>query len=208
MSGIIEDVIRSILFDLGNVLVPFDIHRAYNALSLHSGLQQDEVATRIKDSGLYPLYESGQCETEDFRNRFSELLGLNYSQHEFREMWNSIFLPETATSEELILDLKQRYRLVLLSNTNELHFGWLREKYPILDHFDAYTLSYEVKAMKPDERIFAAAVANAKCEPGECFFTDDIEPYIEGARRYGIDAEQFSSEETLRDHLRRRNLIS
>ena len=208
MSGIIEDVIRSILFDLGNVLVPFDIHRAYNALSLHSGLQQDEVATRIKDSGLYPLYESGQCETEDFRNRFSELLGLNYSQHEFREMWNSIFLPETATSEELILDLKQRYRLVLLSNTNELHFGWLRERYPILNHFDAYTLSYEVKAMKPDERIFAAAVANAQCEPGECFFTDDIELYIEAARRHGIDAEQFSSEETLRQQLRRRKLIS
>jgi FMN phosphatase YigB (HAD superfamily) len=62
--------------------------------------------------------------------------------------------------------------------------------------------------MKPDERIFAAAVANAQCEPGECFFTDDIELYIEAARRHGIDAEQFSSEETLRQQLRRRKLIS
>lgn len=208
MSGIIKNVIRSLLFDLGNVLVPFDIHRAYRALSLHSGLPQDEVATLIKESGLYPLYESGQCKTEDFRDRFSELLGLNLSQEEFREVWNCIFLPETSTSEELILDLKQRYRLVLLSNTNELHYEWLRERYPILNHFDAYTLSYEVKAMKPDERIFAAAVANAKCEPGECFFTDDIEPYIEAARRFGIDAEQFSSEETLRHQLRRRKLVS
>ncbi len=208
MSGIIEDVIRSILFDLGNVLVPFDIHRAYQALSSHSGLQEDEIASRIKDSGLYPQYETGLFETTDFRNRFSELLGLNFSHNEFREMWNSIFLPETATSEELILDLKQRYRLVLLSNTNELHYGWVRERYPILNHFDAYTLSYEVKAMKPDARIFAAAVANAKCEPGECFFTDDIEAYVGAARNFGIDAEQFTGEANLRHHLQSRRLLS
>ena len=207
MNGIIEDVIRSILFDLGNVLVPFDIHRAYKTLSLHSGLQEEEVATRIKNSGLYPQYESGLCETEDFRSRFSELLGINLSHHEFREMWNSIFLPETTTSEELILELKQRYRLVLLSNTNELHYGWLRERYSILNHFDAYTLSYEVKAMKPEDRIYAAAVANAQCKPEECFFTDDIERYVEGARAFGIDAEQFTGEANLREHLRRRKMI-
>ncbi len=208
VSGIIEDVIRSILFDLGNVLVPFDIHRGYDALAANSGLSEEEVARRVKDSGLYPLYESGLCETDDFRNRFSRLLGLDCSHHQFREMWNSIFLPETATSEELILDLKHRYRLVLLSNTNELHYGWLRERYSILRHFDAYTLSYEVKAMKPDDRIYAAAVANAQCEPGECFFTDDIERYVEGARGFGIDAEQFTGEENLRMHLRSRKLLS
>ena len=123
-------------------------------------------------------------------------------------MWNAIFLPETATSEELVIELKQRYRLVLLSNTNELHFGWLRERYPILEHFDAYTLSYAEKAMKPDDRIYAAAVANAQCLPGECFFTDDIERYVDAARAFGIDAEQFTGEATLRHHLRSRKLIS
>ena len=130
-------MIRSILFDLGNVLVPFDISRGYNALAANSGLSPEIVASRIRDSGLYSVYESGQLETEAFRDQFSGLLGLKCNPAEFREMWNSIFLPETATSEELVLELKQRYRLVLLSNTNELHFGWLREHYPILDHFDA-----------------------------------------------------------------------
>jgi len=200
-------VIRSILFDLGNVLVPFDVTRAYKALAENSGLSAEEVALRITDSGLYPLYESGLVETEEFLDRFSNLLGLNCSLPEFREIWNSIFLAETSTSEELVIELKQKYRLVLLSNTNELHYGWLRERYPILNHFDAYTLSYAEKAMKPDNRIYAAAVANAQCLPEECFFTDDIQRYIEAARAFGIDAEQFTGEANLRTHLRARKLI-
>ena len=61
--------------------------------------------------------------------------------------------------------------------------------------------------MKPDDRIYSAAVANAQCEPGECFFTDDIERYVEGARAFGIDAEQFTGEANLREHLRRRKMI-
>ncbi len=207
LQGDNGEVIRSLLFDMGNVLIPFDIHRGYNALAAHSGLSQQEVATRIRDSGLYNLYESGQVETEEFLDRFSTLLGLKTSLSEFREIWNSIFLPETATSEALIQELKQRYRLVLLSNTNELHYGWLRERYPILNHFDAFTLSYAEKAMKPDERIYAAAVANAQCRPEECFFTDDIERYVEAARDFGIDAETFTDEANLRRHLADRQLL-
>lgn len=200
-------MIRTLLFDMGNVLIPFDINRGYRALSHHSGLPETEVATRIRDSGLYNAYESGQIDTEQFLDRFSSLLSLTLSLAEFNEVWNSIFLPETATSEELILTLKQNHRLVLLSNTNELHYHWIRDRYPILQHFDAYTLSYAEKAMKPDERIFAAAVSYAQCAPHECFFTDDIDRYVEAARNYGIDAEIFTTESNLRHHLASRGLI-
>jgi putative hydrolase of the HAD superfamily len=201
-------VIRTILFDLGNVIVPFDIHRGYKALSANCGRSEQEVAVRIRDSGLYSVYETGKLSTPEFMDRFGSLLGLRANYEEFREIWNSIFFPETSTSEELILELKKNYRLVLLSNTNELHYGWIREKYRHLDHFDDYVLSYEVKAMKPDERIFAAAVAKAQCAPEECFFTDDIADYVAAARRFGIDAEQYVGEATLKEHLRRRGMIA
>jgi FMN phosphatase YigB (HAD superfamily) len=207
VNGIIILVIRTILFDLGNVIVPFEIQRGYDAISANCGLPVEEVAERIRDSGLYSIYESGGLETEEFLDRFTGLLGMNCNLASFREIWNSIFLPETATSEALILHLREKFRLVLLSNTNELHYGWLREKYPILNHFDDYTLSYEVKAMKPDNRIYADAVSKGKCEPGQCFFTDDIERYVEAARTFGIDAEQFVGEATLRDHLKSRGMI-
>jgi glucose-1-phosphatase len=206
--GKLWNVIQAFLFDMGNVLIPFDIQRGYAALSASSGLAPDVVATVVRESGLYSIYESGGLETEEFFAKFSELLGLRCNLAEFREIWNSIFLPETAIAEELIVELKRRYRLVLLSNTNELHYQWLRERYSILKHFDAYTLSYEVKAMKPDARIYAAAVEYAGCEPGECFFTDDIKPYVIAAREFGIDAEQFVGEDALRGHLKARGILS
>ncbi len=198
-----RSVIHSILFDMGNVLIPFDIQRGYDAYARLSGLDASSVAERIRASGLYGAYESGQIDTAVFHASFTSLLGFDLPLADFREVWNAIFLPEPATSEELLISLKQRYRLVLLSNTNELHFDWLRERYPLLQHFDAYTLSHEVKAMKPDERIFAAAVENARCRPEECFFTDDIQAYVDAARSFGIQAEQFTGETALRAHLTR-----
>ena len=93
----------------------------------------------------------------------------------------------------MIEGLRRRYRTVLLSNTNVIHFERLRHTLPQLKHFDAFVLSYEVKAMKPDPAIYRAAVEAAGCAPNECFFTDDIAEYVEGARQFGIDAVQFHS---------------
>ena len=55
--------------------------------------------------------------------------------------------------------LRRRYHLVLVSNTNALHFEMIRETYAhLLRHFDDLVLSYEVRAMKPQPEIFQAAL--------------------------------------------------
>ncbi len=103
--------------------------------------------------------------------------------------------------------MARRYRLVLLSNTNALHFEMLRGAYAhLLRHFDTLVLSYEVKAMKPNEEIFRAAIAAAQCRPEECFYTDDIAAYVEEARRLGIDAVQFESREQIEGAMRERGI--
>ena len=98
--------------------------------------------------------------------------------------------------------------MVLLSNTNALHFEMLRGAYAhLLRHFDELVLSYEVKAMKPKAEIFRAAITAAQCLPEECFYTDDIAAYIEGARRLGIDAVQFESREQIEGEMRARGIV-
>jgi putative hydrolase of the HAD superfamily len=67
-------------------------------------------------------------------------------------------------------------------------------------------LSYKVGAMKPSPVIYAEAVKHARCEPGECFFTDDIPAYVEAARANGLDAEQFTGYEKLVTDLRARDI--
>ena len=200
-------MIRAILFDLGRVIVPFDFNRAYARIEALGGIQASEVAARILPTGLMQKYESGEIETGDFVRRMSDLCGIEVSFEVFDELWNSIFPRETIVSEELVAALAERYRLVLVSNTNPLHFAMIRENYPILRHFHSLVLSYEVGAMKPAAKIYRRAVEAAGCRPEECFFTDDMASYVEGAREHGIDAVQFVSAVQLEAELKRRGVI-
>jgi len=87
--------------------------------------------------------------------------------------------------------LAARYKLVLLSNTNAIHFEMIRENYALLRHFHERILSTRAHAMKPRREIFQAALDRCGCPPEQCFYTDDIAAYVEAARRLGIDAVQF-----------------
>jgi putative hydrolase of the HAD superfamily len=102
--------------------------------------------------------------------------------------------------------LKRRYPLVLLSNTNVIHFEMLEAHYPILQLFDRRVLSHEVRAMKPSPIIYEAAVAKARCKASECFFTDDIAAYVQGACQCGIDAVQFQNQGQIERELRARGV--
>jgi glucose-1-phosphatase len=199
-------LIKAIIFDLGRVIVPFDFRRGYAQLERRCGIAAAEIPERIRPTGLFPRFESGQIGARDFVRSLSEALCLDTSYDEFCEIWSSIFLPETLIPEALVASLARNYRLLLLSNTNEIHFKMVRENYPLLRHFHAYVLSYEVKAMKPSPEIYRRAIDEAGCLPEECFFTDDIETYVEGARREGIDAVQFISAEQIEAELRARGV--
>ncbi len=156
---------------------------------------------------LFIGFESGQIEPEDFVNRFSAQLGVTISYEEFRQIWMSIFLPETLIPEEMLEEIAATHRLVLLSNTNRMHFDGILANYPLLRHFHQFVLSYEVGAMKPSPLIYEKAIEAARCAASECFFTDDIEEYIEGAKKMGIDAVQFQSAAQIREELRRRHVL-
>jgi putative hydrolase of the HAD superfamily len=130
------------------------------------------------------------------------VLGLEVDYARFRELWSSIFLPETLVPERLLEGLRRRYRMLLLSNTDAIHFPWVRERYPLLGHFDDYILSYQVGAAKPDARIYQVAIQRAACQAGECFFTDDIPLFVEAARQAGLDAVRFESAAQLERELK------
>jgi len=199
-------MIRTIILDLGKVIIPFDFKRSYDRMSSLSGRDASEIAERLRGNDLFTRFESGAIEPSDFVSQISGMFDLKCSYDEFCEVWSSIFLPEPLLSESFIQALHRRYRMVLLSNTNAIHFQMLEKTYPILENFDQYVLSHRVGALKPSPKIYEAAVRAAQCRPEECFFTDDIAEYAEGARRYGIDAVQFESPEQLETELKKRGV--
>jgi putative hydrolase of the HAD superfamily len=124
---------------------------------------------------------------------------------EFKDMWTRIFTLNTGISE-LIVRLKKHYRLLLLSNTNEMHFDYARDAFTILREFDDHVLSYEVGERKPHARIYAVALERAGCPPRRCVYIDDIEENVEAARVLGINGIVFRNTRQLQSELRALNV--
>ena len=166
----------------------------------------EEIPKRIGSTDLVRRFESGQIRPAEFVQELCGILNLKMEYDHFCEIWSSIFLPETLIPESLLAGIRRRYRLLLLSNTNAIHFQMIRDNYPLMRHFDGYVLSYEVGAMKPSPRIYEEAIALAGCEAAECFFTDDIAEYVAGAKAAGMDAVQFESAAQIERELRLRGV--
>jgi phosphoglycolate phosphatase-like HAD superfamily hydrolase len=197
---------KAILLDLGRVLIDFDFRRGYRALEGLCPYTAEEIPRRLAGTGLVGRFETGLVEPRDFVDQMCRILELKVDYDQFRGIWSSIFT-DILIPESMLAGLGRHYRLVLVSNTNALHFEMIRETYGhLLRHFDDLVLSYEIHAMKPQPEIFQAAVERAGCRPQECFYTDDIAAYIEAARRMGIDAAAFESRMQLEGEMRRRGI--
>jgi putative hydrolase of the HAD superfamily len=199
-------VIRAVIFDLGQVIIPFDVSRGYAALGSRCPYPPEEIARRIASTDLVTRFEAGQISSADFFAQLSALLSLDVDYARFCELWSTIFLPEPLISEQLLEGLHRRYRMLVLSNTNAIHFAMVREKYPRLRHFDEYVLSHEVGAAKPAPRIYQVAIARAGCPAAECLFIDDIPQFVEAAQQAGIQAFRFESAAQLERELKARGL--
>jgi FMN phosphatase YigB (HAD superfamily) len=198
---------KAILFDLGRVLIHFDFKRGYRALEGLCPYAAEEIPRRLAGTGLVERFETGLVEPRDFVDQMCRILDLKVDYEQFRGIWSSIFT-DILIPESMLEGLGRRYRLVLVSNTNALHFEMIRETYGhLLRHFDHLVLSYEVRAMKPLPEIFQVAVERAGCRPEECFYTDDIAAYVEAARRMGIDAVAFESRVQLEGEMRGRGIV-
>ena len=193
--------IKALLFDLGDVIVGLDFARAYRAAAELSPYRADEIPGIIRHADLANPYERGELSSETFHRRFCDALDMDVPFDRFRQLWGDMFEPKPLLNEAFLSGLATNYRLVLLSNTNELHFEFIRDHYTVLRHFEEFVLSYQVGVMKPAPEIYLEAVRQAGCEPHECFYTDDKPINVEAGARLGIDAVVFESPGQLRASL-------
>jgi putative hydrolase of the HAD superfamily len=108
---------------------------------------------------------------------------------------------------ELIGKLKPRYKLGLLSNTSEWHFQHAIKTVDVFPLFDAVTLSFEVKAMKPADKIYQDILTKLALPPEECIYIDDIPENIEAATRQGMHAIRYTSHDQLIIDLHRAGVL-
>jgi putative hydrolase of the HAD superfamily len=194
-----ESKIKVIVFDLGNVLIPFDYNRLIDAMNnIDPGLGNRFAKNYYDNYHVHRKYERWELSNSEFIKILTEWSENKIPEKKLKHIYSDLFVENKETTELLPL-LKKNYRLVLLSNTNFIHqkYGW--EKYDFLKYFDKLILSHEVGAIKPEEKIYRA-VENFTNETSEShIFIDDIAEYVEGAKKCGWDGVQFISAEKLKE---------
>jgi putative hydrolase of the HAD superfamily len=178
-------VIRGIIFDFGNVICSFDVEIFLAKLHERSGVDAETLRDRIYGSRLHSRYERGEIPSMEFHREVVRRIGVDIPVEELADSFSDIFTPLEST-HGLIRTLKGKYRLGLLSNTNEWHFLRHIRKVPVFPLFDAVTLSFEVGALKPEPEIYLDSLRKLSLPPESCVFIDDIGRYAEGAAALGI----------------------
>ena len=201
-------MIRLIVFDLGNVILPFE-HRQI-ATKLHNvsrrkcDFHPEEVFQFLFaiDDGFVNGYEKGCMSSMEFFARIRSRYDLDLTYEGFTGIWNEIFFEDPGMNE-LVGELKERgYPLFILSNTSELHFTHIIDRYPVIHSFDEWILSFEVGAKKPDRRIFETVFEKMDVAPGHVVYIDDIEEFVGAARELGMQGIVFRGVDRLRETLK------
>ena len=191
-------MIKVICLDLGKVIVDYDPTIPLNALGTRSALSLPEIMQVLTDREPLLLFDRGRYSRSDFYRTMCARLKLDVSTEEFERLWTSLFLPEPLLPESFLLGLKRRYRLLMLSNVNEVHFEFIWKNYPLVHHIEDRLLSYELGCLKPEPAIYRIAIDRAGVRPQEIFFADDRPENVEAARQAGIVATCFQSEQQLK----------
>ncbi len=175
--------IEALIFDIGNVLVPFDWQPF--RVRLHAKCKNLTPDAEKEFRELMIRFEVGEMTGEVFTRLAVRSIGWQGNEEEFVSMWNGIFT-SNPPMERAILSLKKRFPLFLLSNTSDLHLAHLVAKCEVLGHFLDGVYSFRAKLAKPDVRIFEAAIKQFGVKPESTAYIDDLAINVSSASKLGF----------------------
>ena len=197
----------AIVFDLGQVIVPFDYKLFTDKLDqIQKGLGEQFVAKYNASYEIHRRFEKGEISEKDFISKMLEYLDHKIDGETFCKYWSDIF----SFNEDVIALLpllKQKYKLYLVSNTNSIHQKYGYKDYGFLKLFDKLFLSHEVGFIKPEKEIYQAVEKESGFPSEEHIFIDDILEYVDAAKKLGWDGIQFLGYKDLVNNFEKRNIL-
>lgn len=194
-------IIDTLILDLGGVLIDVD----YRATGLHFGSLGitgfDTLYSKARQSDLFDRFETGDLSPQGFRDEVRALLSAALADTEIDAGWNAMLGTIPPERIALVKELKQRYQLLLLSNTNAIHVpafeAIIARDLGIRDFrslFHGAYYSCELGMRKPNAEIFQHVLEQHGADPARALFIDDSIQHVEGARAAGLHAQHLELE--------------
>ncbi len=184
--------IKTIIFDLGGVLYDLDRQRCVDSLEKAGLTNINSLLTDYKQAGIFQQLEDGTIGQDEFYDSLRKISGKSISNEAIKAAWESFLVEIPDYKLDLVLKLRQKFKIFMLSNTNEIHFeeaipkAFEKNGKTINDYFDRLYLSYQMKVSKPNRRIFEDLVNDAGIKPEEALFIDDSPDNIRVADEMGF----------------------
>ena len=184
-------MIKNIIFDWGGVLIHLNKARCTEAFRLLGVEVSDELTNPFGQRTDLMDFERGLMSVDEFHDTVRRLYGTQLTDKQIDFAWNALLDGIPTYKLDTLLELKQRYHLFLLSNTNAVHWEEGRKQfnykgYRVADFFDQIFLSNELHVLKPSPEIFHKVALMANIEPAETLFVDDLQASCNAAAALGF----------------------
>jgi len=191
--------LQLLVFDMGHVFIDFDWDEVCAGFCKKSQKSYDDLKKAFLHCSKLG-YESGKIDTAGFLAELNKWLGCDLSHEEFRDLWVATF-EENQEMATLLSTLKEQRPLYLLSNTNEVHYDHVQDRFNVERHFDELILSYKVGSVKPDHAIYHEVLQRSGLKASDCLFIDDLAQNIRAAEEVGLHTVHFTSVADLKQRL-------
>ena len=184
-------MLKNIIFDWGGVLIHLDKARCTEAFRKLGVEVSDELTNPYGQRADLMDFEKGLMTLEEFHDTVRRIYAPNLTDEQIDDAWSALLLDIPRYKLEILLELKQHYRLFLLSNTNAVHWKEGRNRfdykgYKAEDFFDQIFLSHEIHELKPSAEAFLKVAQLAGIKPEETLFVDDLEESCKSAEALGF----------------------
>lgn len=189
-------MIKNIIFDFGDIFINLDKQATYKELAK---LGVTEISEEMMQQ--YFQYEMGLTTTDEFVGWFHEKFTI--SKENLIKSWNAILLDFPLHRLKFLKELSEskKYRLFLLSNTNELHISWIQNDWGVQlynefkNYFEQFYLSHEINFRKPNANIYEFVLNENDLKPSETIFIDDTKENTDAAKKLGMQVWNLIPEE-------------
>lgn len=185
--------IKTIIFDLGGVIINLYVEKTISAFSKLSGLSEKEVEKAYLSANVFKEYEKGLISDIEFRQNLRANFNLETTDDEIDQAWNAMLGEIPADRIKTILDLKKEFKCIVLSNTNSIHerafHRILSDSYPyqhLNNLFHEVYFSHDLNQRKPDQEIYQNVLSLSQAEASEALFMDDSQLNLDSASKFGI----------------------
>ncbi|WP_158979410.1 HAD family phosphatase [Cellulophaga sp. L1A9] len=181
-------MIKNIIFDFGDIFINLDKPAVFKALAKFG---YTEITPELDE--IFKAYEMGLMSSDDFKSKLNTIFP-DATPQEIKDAWNSILLDFPEYRLEFLEQLasENKYRLFLLSNTNEIHIDHAIE-YMGADRFNKFKacfekfyLSHEINLRKPNKDIYEFVLSENNLIAKETFFVDDTKENTDTSSALGI----------------------